>query len=116
MAKIVETAEALVKVLDEERTALVNGEIERLEPISLEKARLFEELESVSELPRAVLLDIQSRVQRNQGLLQASSKGLRAALTRLAAIRGAATALDTYSTDGKRQSISSLPPTHSRRA
>ncbi len=103
------TVEALSELLDVEREALLEGDLDRLARLLKSKEELIEELNGTpqSDLDAVQMLD--GKVKRNQLLLNGALEGIRAVADRLAHLRQARGTLETYGPDGKRYEIELTP-------
>lgn len=106
--------EKMNRLLDQERSLLLKGDIAGLDPIAREKARLAPEL-GVTVTDEQNLQELRHKAMRNDQLLNAALKGVRAARTRLQEIRNGGAPMTTYGTDGQRHAIGPTS-TISRRA
>ena len=89
-------------ILDQERRALVQGELEKLEPLMTRKEILIGDLNQISELERAALSHVQGKVARNQVLLDSAMDGIRAVAARVAELRRVRKGLDVYDQSGRK--------------
>lgn len=97
--------EALEKLLDRERNALLAGDLETIAGLAEEKERLIGQL-SGSAVPG--LEGLRNKAARNQALLNSALEGIRAVADRLEAVRQLRGTLDTYDSNGRRHSIDGL--------
>jgi len=108
---------ALDTLLEDEREALVNGDLERLQAFMEEKAAIIDRLNSLPDLEAEQLAPVQTKVRRNQALLGGALDGIRAVADRMAEMRRVRTGLETYDRSGQRTSLSAPPrPRIERRA
>ena len=96
---------ALADLLDEEREALLTGDLERVGRMFESKETLIEELSRIEEFEAEALTGLQSKMRRNQDLLDSALEGIRAVAGRLAEMRRVRTTLDTYDSKGSKKSI-----------
>ena len=96
---------ALDTLLERERTALLQGDIEALTALLPDKEALIEALntEPADDLPRFEALS--GKVARNQLLLEQAMDGMREVIDRMGALRRMRVGLDTYGSDGARHHI-----------
>jgi len=92
-------AEALEDLLDRERSLIKSGRIDAVVRLGHEKERLLGRL---SRHPDGadILRRLQSTAERNQALLTAAARGIKAAANRLETIRAGQPGLRTYGRDG----------------
>jgi len=90
--------DALDDLLDHERQVILSGKIDALVRLAPEKERLLARL-PVAVTDPATLERLRGKVMRNQDLLAAAARGIRAARDRLGGT-SARTDLRTYGRDG----------------
>lgn len=96
----------LDELLDAERRALLIGQLDAIAAIAEEKERLIDALNAMEpEESRPALKDLQSKVARNQVLLDGALQGIRKVAARLAALRRIRRSLETYDATGRKQTI-----------
>lgn len=106
-----DTAQDLHDLLDREREALIEGDLEKLASLLTPKEAL---IEAMSDLPLAELNDLQAldiKVRRNQLLFDSTLEGIRAVSSRLATLREVRSAFETYGADGQKHHIVPEPTT-----
>ena len=91
-------AEALDDLLEQERRLILDGRIVGLTGTTALKERLLVRLAEQTDTPQLVRL--RAKAERNQALLAAASRGLKAAGERLAALSTTSNPLRTYGADG----------------
>lgn len=99
---------SLETLLEEERQALLKGDLEALPDLLERKELLFEDLEAQHEempLEAEALEPLQHLFVRNQSLLESSQNGLRATTERMGTLRRVRTSLETYNNNGQRQAV-----------
>lgn len=107
----------LERLLEEERAALLGGDLARLPTLIAGKERLLLALEQATARPDATALDrLRERATANQALLDAALRGVRAARARLETARTGGPALSTYDARGKAESHAPARPSVERRA
>lgn len=98
----------LERLLDRERDSLLAGRLGALAGIGQEKERLFARLAqgpgSARDLER-----LRTRAERNQALLAAAARGIRAAQDKLGAAPAAAGSMRTYGRNGTAREIGNGP-------
>lgn len=92
-------------LLDAERTALLTGRIEEVGRLQDRKSRLIDSLSNDPGHTTFDPRDLQKKIERNQGLLDAATDGIRSVARRLAAIRRVRESLETYDARGQRRSV-----------
>lgn len=102
MSDMTETAEMLEAVLEVERFVLSTGNLGSLKEIIAEKARLIDKL---STEDAGSLGKLQESARRNQAMLDAALKGIRAAQQRVSAIMQAGHTLNSYDDQGRARRI-----------
>jgi hypothetical protein len=99
-------ADALEKLLEKERTAILAGALKDMGKIANEKERLLNTHELTA--PNQNVLDqLHKKADRNQQLLAAAIQGVRAVTTRLGALRKGQSALNTYNKNGQKAVLGS---------
>ena len=92
-------ADALEDHLDHERKMILSGQIDGLLRASSEKERLLARLPSAGESD-AVIQRLRRKAERNQELLLAAARGIKAAARRVDQLRTTQASLRTYGRDG----------------
>ena len=92
----------LDSILDQERQALVNGDLTKLSGLIAKKETLITDLNAIGELEHETLSQVQGKVSRNQVLLDSAMEGIRAAAARMAELRRVRKGLDVYDKAGRR--------------
>lgn len=92
----------LDQILDQERTALMAGNLESMEDLLAKKEKIIDQLNSVSKLEREPLEQVQTKLSRNQDLLDSAMEGIRSVATRMAELRRIRKGLDVYDQSGRR--------------
>ncbi len=93
---------ALQKVLDLERTALVEGDLERMDGMMPEKEKLIGAINQLQVLESADLIVLHRKLERNQALLNSAAEGIRAVTERMAELRRVRQEFSTYDATGHR--------------
>lgn len=109
-------AAGLDRLLEQEREALVSGDLARLPALIADKERLLAALERGAPPGAAALERLRARATANQVLLDAALRGVRAARARLETARSGGPALSTYDARGKAESHAPARPNVERRA
>jgi len=94
--------QSLEEVLDLERAALVEGDLDRLTHMSPEKEKLIGAINELQVLDSDDLIRVQQKVERNQALLNSAAEGIRAVAARMAELRRVRQEFSTYGADGQR--------------
>ena len=96
-------AEALDDLLEQERRMILDGRIEGLTGTNQHKEQLVRRLADQTDVP--ALNHLRRKVERNQTLLAAAARGLKAARGQLAAIKGEKPPMRTYGADGAARNL-----------
>jgi flagellar biosynthesis/type III secretory pathway chaperone len=92
----------LDEILDQERSALVRGELDQIESLLSRKEAIIQNLNTIENLEREALSKVQSKVSRNQELLNSAMEGIRSVATRMAELRRVKKGLDVYDRAGRK--------------
>lgn len=92
-------------LLDAERTAVLEGNLEDMARLLDRKEALIDALAEVDASHAAPISEIQNKLARNQMLLDGALQGIRRASARLAAVRKVRRSLETYGEDGQKKTI-----------
>lgn len=95
--------DALETLLDAERVALMQGDLNVLGETTPEKERLIQEIGVLDVLETADLIRVQKKVERNQALLDSAAEGIRAVAGRMSELRRVRQEFSTYDASGQRQ-------------
>lgn len=95
---------ALLKLLDEERAALLRGDYADLDRLAPSKQKLLARI-GESALSEQNMQRVAHAVRRNQSLLAAAIDGMRAAKGRIDGMRQQRSSFSTYDKSGHRQLI-----------
>ncbi|KIC45225.1 flagellar biosynthesis protein FlgN [Ruegeria sp. ANG-S4] len=93
---------ALEEVLDLERAALVEGDLNRLKTMTPEKEKLIGAINELQVLNSADLIALQKKLERNQSLLNSAAEGIRSVANRMSELRKVRQEFSTYDADGQR--------------
>ncbi|MDX1819437.1 MAG: hypothetical protein R3197_00950 [Paracoccaceae bacterium] len=99
---------SLDDLLDRERIALLNGDLDAISRGLREKERLIDALNALHGDQDEDLSAIRNKAQRNQILLESALSGIRAVADRVAALRRVRDTLETYDQSGRKTAISTL--------
>lgn len=94
----------LDRILEEEREALLRGDLSQIMALVSEKERLVDALNAIATTTRD-LRGVRGKLSRNQALLDGALQGIRTVAARLAAHRRIRRSLDTYDQNGRKHSI-----------
>ncbi|WP_424831687.1 flagellar biosynthesis protein FlgN [Ruegeria sp.] len=97
-----DSIKALEEVLDHERTALVEGDLDSLETMALEKERLIDAISGLQVPDSDDLIRVQKKVDRNQALLSSAAEGIRAVADRMSELRRVRREFSSYDAAGQR--------------
>ena len=92
-------------LLEQERLALLGGNLDEIARIAEEKEKLIDALNAAPLNQDDALSKLQEKVARNQVLLDGALQGIRKVAARLAALRRIRKTLETYDADGRKQTI-----------
>ena len=92
-------------LLDAEKKALLEGDLEQVGRLLERKESLIDLLSQLEAGEMAQLENLNTKVKRNQALLDHALQGIKSVSQRLAALRRVRDSLDTYDESGKRQTI-----------
>lgn len=92
-------------MLERERRAALDGDVEALPALLAEKERLLTALEASGPAPEARIDRARARIARNRALLDGALDGMRTAIRAISARRQARQALNTYDISGTRTAI-----------
>jgi len=103
-----ETEDLIIRKLDalleDERAALLSGDLERIGAGVAEKERLIDALNAAQDRQHD-LTALQAKVVRNQGLLDGALQGIRSVAARMATYRQVRKSMDTYDGQGRKYTI-----------
>jgi flagellar biosynthesis/type III secretory pathway chaperone len=97
--------ESLDDLLDRERNALLQGDIECLERLTAQKSDLVDVLQSSGRPGGADLEDLRRKATRNQKLMDSARQGIGAVSNRLAELRHLRAGLETYDSTGRKSRV-----------
>ncbi|WP_299401231.1 flagellar export chaperone FlgN [uncultured Roseobacter sp.] len=101
--------DALDDVLEAEREALLTGNLDEVGRLLERKESLIDQLSQLELASREPLEALNSKVERNQALLDHALEGIRSVARRLAALRRVRSSLETYDEKGARHTIDVTP-------
>ncbi|WP_324753313.1 flagellar protein FlgN [Roseovarius sp. Pro17] len=107
-----ETAQSLIdqldSLLDDERCALLDGDIEAIGALLKRKEGIIDAMNAQKPSDQADMTKVQGKVVRNQALLDGALQGIRTVAGRLAALRRVRRTLETYDKTGRKSAISDV--------
>ncbi|MGR3662203.1 MAG: flagellar biosynthesis protein FlgN [Paracoccaceae bacterium] len=92
-------------LLDSEKKALVEGNMERVGRLMSQKEFLIESLNALEDVDRENLTQLHRKVMRNQTLLDSALEGIRAVATRMSELRRVRNGFETYDEQGRKQRV-----------
>jgi hypothetical protein len=99
----------LSELLDAERLALLEGNLDQVTKLLDSKEALFEKVGAEAQSDAPALQALDDKVKRNQLLLNGALEGIRTVTERIAALRKVQTSLDTYDAKGRKKEIQLKP-------
>ena len=102
------TVAALDELLERERDALLDGDLDLLVDQLDEKTVLIETLNASRSTNTEQLQALRGKVMRNQALLDSALEGIRSVANRLSALHRIRKSLDTYDESGRKTTIEGL--------
>ncbi|MDQ2090548.1 flagellar biosynthesis protein FlgN [Marimonas arenosa] len=106
------TIEALDGLLDRERAALLEGDLDLLVGQLDEKKALIDTLNNHGDAGGESLAALQRKVLRNQALLDSALDGIRSVARRMSALHRIRRSLDTYDEAGRKTTIEGVTAGH----
>ena len=104
-----DNAQTLIDRLDDllelERAALLEGDLEAITTLLENKERLIDALNDLTEAERPEMQVVEAKVLRNQALLDGALQGIRHVAARMAALRRVRRGLETYDAKGSKTTI-----------
>ncbi|MCV3269901.1 flagellar protein FlgN [Roseobacter sinensis] len=100
-----DVVDALDDLLEAERAALLAGDLDEVGRLLERKEGLIERFATLDDADRDALAGLQTKLKRNQALLDQALEGIRSVSRRLAALRRVRSSLETYDDKGERRSI-----------
>lgn len=97
--------DALNTLLDAERAALLKGDLESIADLLPAKEALIGDMNDAPPDDIAAVQALGGKVRRNQLLLDGALEGIRAAVSRMSAMRDIRAGLETYGADGQKHRI-----------
>lgn len=97
--------EELDAILESEKQALLSGKLDEIGALLERKEQAIEKLSILEHLDSTTFTILTGKMKRNQVLLDSALEGIRSVAGRLAELRRVKRSLDTYTSNGKKQSI-----------
>jgi flagellar biosynthesis/type III secretory pathway chaperone len=107
--KAQDVIDTLDKILEQERDALMSGDLDAIPKLLEQKEALFDQLQDVRVEERGHLEVLHSKVTRNQALLDSALRGIRSVSERMATLRRVRKTLETYDSAGRKMTFESNP-------
>ncbi|MEO3413237.1 flagellar protein FlgN [Roseovarius sp. CAU 1744] len=95
----------LDSLLELERQALLQGDLDKIPALLEEKEALIDDLNENIPEEKTGLQELQVKVERNQALLDGALHGIRKVAARMAAFRRIRRSLETYDESGRKRTI-----------
>lgn len=92
-------------LLDRERVALLDGDLEAIATLLESKEVLIDQLNTQAPPSRAIMLNLQGKLARNQELLDGALQGIRKVAARMAAVHRIRRNLETYDKSGRKSEV-----------
>ena len=97
--------ETLDDLLDRERLALIEGDLQKISELLAQKESLLEQIASSDSPAQKELAALQGKAIRNQALLDSALQGIRTVANRFATLRRIRKTLETYDEFGHKTSL-----------
>jgi flagellar biosynthesis/type III secretory pathway chaperone len=94
--------DALDKLLETEREALVCGDLDQISSLMEAKESLIQRINALQTIENGSLTNLHEKVTRNQALLGSALEGIRAVANRMADLRRVRSGLETYDQNGRK--------------
>lgn len=101
----IDIVHALDDLLEEERSALLSGNLDTIARLVARKEELIDELSVLDHEEHEGMRALAIKVNRNQQLLEHAMEGIRGVASRLSEMRRLKNTLDTYDAKGTKQEI-----------
>ncbi len=98
----------LSALLDRERAALLDGDLEAIAALMQRKETLIDQMNTQAPQTREVMSGLQGKVIRNQELLDGALQGIRKVAARMAAVRRIRRNLETYDKSGRKSEVTGI--------
>ena len=97
----------LDRLLDQERKALMKGDLESIGALTTRKEELVSRINNLDLAPGDDLLSVHEKVTRNQALLNSALDGIRAVAKRMSDLRKVRASLEIYDESGRKKTFGS---------
>ncbi len=101
----IDTVDSLDELLDQEREALLSGNLDLIGRLFKNKEALIENLNTARKPDEAMLANLSNKISRNQALLSSALEGVKSVADRFAMMRQIKESLDIYDAYGQRKKI-----------
>jgi len=98
--------DALEDLLDAEKSAVLNGNLDEVGRLLDQKSRLIEQIDGLGLSQPGPLEPLRIKLERNQNLLNSAADGVRSVARRLSMVRRVRDSLETYDARGQRKTVS----------
>jgi len=95
-------------LLDRERSALIDGDLQQLGELLEKKEALLEQIAGMEGPAAKGLESLQGKAIRNQALLDSALQGIRTVANRFATLRRIRKSLETYDEFGQKSSLPAI--------
>lgn len=102
--------EALGRILDAERRALIQGDYDTLTGLQDHKEALLGKISDRGPNDAAELTGLRRKLRHNHHLMESALQGIHGVAARISELRTVREALATYDRDGRRRDIATAPP------
>ena len=99
--------DTLDSILEKERSALLNGEIEELQTLAEGKNRLLSALENSDPISAGQIIPLKQKLRRNKALIESALEGIQAVASRIEDTRQLKKVMHTYDQQGAKKEIRS---------
>ena len=103
--EILDTIDSLDDLLDAERDAVLDGNLDKVARLADQKEQLMQDLGQSSGRDTIALEALDAKVNRNQVLLHSALNGIQTVIRRLESMRRIRNSLDTYDSYGRRRTV-----------
>ncbi len=97
--------EELDILLDQERTALLSGDLQQISELLEQKEQLIDLINDMQDAEEQSLAGLIGKVNRNQVLLDGALRGIRNVAARMSELRQVRRSMDTYDETGRKTTI-----------
>lgn len=100
------TLKSLNTLLENERRALLSGNLDQIELLLSQKEKLVGQINGMAVAPSDQVATVQGKMARNQLLLESAMSGIRAIAERIEILHQARKSLQTYNARGQKKDVS----------